>query len=505
MKIRGVLANTVCASLLALNVGSADVNEPDAVKSKVNLKLLDSKSSVTPTNNNYFTILRTFYGAIWQQKFMGDLLISGYANQPYVTGLTPTGTNAILPAFIIHDTSANTLNEKGRITLPAGEGILSVSISPVNDRPYLVLSKITSSQTTTFPGSIVPVGPYNYTLELYSYNPDGTINPGPLDSLIWGVDYNPPGINTSIITYNAAVNFSHDGKYLFYTYTSGSPGALSQHLGTFEIASNGTFNNTPVAENPLPVGPIVGIDNFFPQPDIKTFIHPNNSTHYKTVAGLVGFTPGNPTGGNTQAGMVNSYNFDPVAGTFILTGSQPVPASMRGIDLHPHGDRVAVITANADENGISVARIPRLPFSGDIPDKGKQLRVYDFDQDASANALTYVWGHDFGSAAGFHLQFSRDGDFLALTLSPQQAMTSIPVPFPPPTGPMTVFPGFGPSVLATFAFKKASYQFVMQDMQPASFVSSGLAWNADDTRLATNGQPSPTLHDIQLYQVQHSE
>ena len=309
MRIQGVLATAFCACLLALDPGSADVSashEPDAVKSKVNLKLLDSKSSVTPINNNYFTIVQTFYGAIWQQKFVGDLLISGYANKPYVTGLTPTGTNAILPAFIIHDTSANTLNEKGRITLPAGEGILSVSISPVSDRPYLVLSRITSSQTTTFPGSIVPVGPYDYTLELYSYNPDGTINPVPVDILIWGVDYNPPGINTSVITFNAAVNFSHDGKYLFYTYTSGSLGALNQHLGAFEIAPNGTFNNTPVAESPLPVGPIVGVDNFFPQSDIKTFIHPNNSTNYKTVAGLVGFTPGNPTGGNTQAGMVNS-------------------------------------------------------------------------------------------------------------------------------------------------------------------------------------------------------
>ena len=39
--------------------------------------------------------------------------------------------------------------------------------------------------------------------------------------------------------------------------------------------------------------------------------------------------------------------------------------------------------------------------------KVNSLRVYDFDQGARANALTYVSGHDFGSAAGFNLQFSQ--------------------------------------------------------------------------------------------------
>lgn len=511
MKFQNVLTNTFCASLLAISLCGTGLSaySNDAFKSKVNLKLLDSKSSVNlslpsnlDTNKKFFTMSNILYGSIWQQYFVGDLLISGYANLPYVPALAPTGTDAFLTSLVIHDTSSDFLDEKDRISLPAGQGVLALAISPVSDRPYIAISKITSASLTTYPGTIVPVGPYTYTLEVYKYNPDGTIVADPVDSIVWGTDFAPSGLNSSIITYNSGVNFTHDGKYLFYTYTAGTPGNLKQFMGAFAVAANGIIDTTPVAEIELPQGPIVGVDNFFPQPDTKTFIYPMNTTTYKCVAGMIGFTPGNPTGGNTQASMVQSYNFDPVAHTIVLTGDQPLPAALQGHDLNVQHDRVVVVIKYVSEDGLVVGRPANPPFPGSIPDKNFGFRIYDFNKDASNNALTYVSGHDLGSARGWHVRFSNNGDFLAMTLAPQAAVSgSLPIP---PNFPVNNAVS-GPSVLATFDFKKGDYQVVMQDIKPASFLSTGLAWNAEDTRVATNGSPSPKAHDIQLYKVEFND
>jgi hypothetical protein len=50
-----------------------------------------------------------------------------------------------------------------------------------------------------------------------------------------------------------------------------------------------------------------------------------------------------------------------VAGTFILAG-QPVPASMRGIDLNLHGDRVAAQQPMLMKIESALQIIRRLPF-----------------------------------------------------------------------------------------------------------------------------------------------
>jgi hypothetical protein len=492
----------ILTTLLAFSLSPAALPaEPDVFESEVSISLADSVSSVpfgSITADTYLQTIVTQYGGGWDQSFVGNFLITGLVYHPYKAFELP-GQLSYFNTFIIHDISTGTLVEKSRLKLAAGRGVITAAASPVSSLRFLAASMITPKTPPTVPDVGFPAGPYDYILEIYSYNANGIINTTPISIVNWKTVN--PNMDENLIAYNAVVNFSHDGKYLFYTSANASGGVVTSTIfGALAIDSNGIVNPTPVATVTLPAGP-TPTHFFVPQPAVKTFIYPAGSTNYKTVVGLLAYVPATTTGGTAQNGLVLSYNFNPVAGTFGQpTGSLEVPKSLRGADLNPQGNRIAVITGpvSASAAGPSVKQIPSAPF-GNVPDPGKEFRLYSFNRNASTNAIAYIGGHDLESE-GWNLKWSRSGDYLAYTASPVIIMNGVfPVGYPI-LNTHQFSPAVGATDVVVLEFNGTD-GFTIMDSKPASFQASDIAWSADDEFLSIGSSPSLILKDIQLWRV----
>lgn len=544
MKRLKFLKTAVFASLCALSFNSATAAE--AFDSDANLQLLDSYSTIPVTDllnfTEYYQVLGAFYAPAYEQRFVNNLLITGETYKPFNKTSPYSGQplpNSFFPAFFIHDTTTgklvltdsmnfnfdpppNLLNPANPLKADA-LGILSLAISPVIANPYIAVSAFTPIVGVPYPSPTPLFPPFYYTLYVYKYDATGHLtNRQPIDSVKW-TDINP-NIDYSIITYNAAVSYSHDGKYLFATYTLNNGGAREQIFAGLAVNANGTINRTPVFEYVLPFPnpeanpPPNSYSLFFPEPDVKSFI-PNRSTHYKLISGFVGFQAGSETGGAVPDGLLMSFDFDPVAKVLTVTGSQETPGYPEGVDLHPNQKRVIVGCTGSSSTGIAVSQFPPAPFSLNIPEPNKSLRLYSYDSNATSNALQYVSGHDFGTAWVFNTRWSNSGDFLALTMatSPSQIdnfpdLYMLPNPTPPPALLPTPGPGvtLAPCVISTLSYDRHKDTFKVADIQPVAPINANLAWSPDDSMIGTSGAPTAGFpgnytasgqKDLLLYQV----
>jgi len=500
MKKHSLFTRAVFAGLLALSLYSVPASAEDLFSDKAGLTLVDSVSvipvaDITPAL--YQQIGENVYVPINEQYFVNQFLISGFTYLPFQGG-SPAN---FPPTFTIYDTTNNILTQTANLPATPSVGVLQTSVSPCAHQPFIAVS-------TFFPTDI-SLTTWDYILNIYQYNPENgqLVSPNPvysLDFLAW----NPNITNT--ITYNTGVTFSSDGKYLFFSYTLGSrtfPQSITgQVFGVFAVGSDGSLNPTPVATFSLPNAPDSGV--FVPN-EIKSFVKKSHKDHdskiYKLIVGLLGFTPGNISGGNVQAGYIQSYDFDPSKGTLSQTGSQPLPCHLEGFDINPHHDRVVTCGFSAT-NGPTVVQPVAVanpnyftPFPLGEPQPNDNLRLYKYNQNAHKNALSFISGHNIGAFA-WNARWSHGGHKLALSSSPlieNFGLLQPPVVCTPALPPYD----FSPWVISTFTFDHHKDKLSLQDTQPGAPSSVNLAWSADDKILGVSGQPTPFQQNFQLYEV----
>jgi len=529
------MLNLLSAPLPADNNKTTDLLNSDA-----NLTLLDSVSTIPFTDlansSDFYQLLFAFYTSSFDQFFVNDLLLTSYSYKPFFPLSVFSGEpfpNSFFPTLFIHNTSTGKLvqtavlnfnnNPPPNIQNPSAPpyqanslGVLDTAISPTSTAPYIAVSAFApvNGVTLPLPPNLNP--PFNYTIYMYSYNTNGTLNYTPVDAVdITSFNSN---IDTNVITYNSASSFSYDGKYLFVVYTlkstTSDPSQRTQVFAGIQVNSDGTLNRTPAFQYALPnapaeLSPPAGSTSlYFVEPDVKSF-NPKNSSIYKLVATFIGFQAGDETGGNVPGSLLMSFDFNPTVGSISLTGIQNLPGYGNGIDLHPNNTRVIVGCTGSNPNGLGVAQFPRPPFASDIPESNKNLRLYSYDSTLSSNALQYIKGHDMGTTEFYNCRWSHSGDFLAISFGTVGAgYASLPVVIPPST--VTFDPYLAPSSIATLSFNSHRDNFTYADIQPASATQANLAWSSDDSQLATSGCPAPGIpfstssggfKDLQLYQV----
>lgn len=501
----------ISLSAILLSACLTDAVAGDAIENILTLDLQQSVSTAYNLNElaTFYNDISAFYSIpCFQEKFIGDILINGYTNFPTTSpfylqaglGNTPLDSIGGFTVLTTHNTANGALTEVDSLRISGGKGFTQVAISPDASRPFFT----TSSFESVFP--IPPLRPEigPYTLSVYEYHQDGTLNKTPLSSIDFS-SLNSQAANNMQLTYNGAVNFSYDGKYLFYTQTLGDengevsrgPDGVgnkgSQVLGILKVGLDGSL--TKVAEVAAPNNG----DFFYSQPNIISFKKNEFSDEYKLIVGYVGFVPNNV--GSFHGGMLNSYDFNSNTNTLTQTGSQPIPMVIQGLDINSRHDRVVVIGDAVSSSGKSLKQNPVEPFANNAPDSNKNFRVYNFDENVSANALSYNSGHDLGQSA-WNVRWSPNGRWLALTTTSEYKLPGYAGLFMPKAS-STEPVANGTSTVILLRYSRLQDQFKLQAIKPAASYAASLAWNADSSMLAVTGQDSTVLKGLQLYKVNH--
>jgi len=443
----------------------------NVLKASYSLNLKDSISSIPKSafvDTNLYTQVSGRIQGTFNNIFVKDtdLYLAGYENS-----YAPAADT--FPQLITYNISGDQFVELSRVYCRPNTGLSNTVVSSNKNRLY--------GASSTY-ASILPGNPsqsfvtHFFKVEIHPISADGILSQTP--SIVFDLKQLDAAYYDQTIAYNGIGGISSDAKYILVTYATGVgiPGILTgQKFEVLELSDDLT-TLTSVAKANAPPTNVPGTVSF-PQGSVM-WPKKGSSTKYNIISAMASWNFSYPFG--LDANMAY-YVFDSENGTLELKATVPLPAYPQGYDVDEENGFVYAVT-NEVSDGISARQDSPQPFGNDAEDKNYEFRVMELKE--NQETLVHVGGIDL-EGAGIQVRSSHDGKTVAVTTSSSSLFNYLvpnPGDFFSPVARI-----FSPSIVNLYKRSGSKLELTGSSVS-ASPLSFGLAWTADDSRLAVSGQ-----------------
>lgn len=406
----------------------------DLPKSKITLKSVYTESSIPASLLSNVKIGALVKGAIYSggllSEDVGECLIHGWEH-------ASAFTSGVFNAFRSQRRLATgDLETISIIYSNIGEATVSVAISPVASRPYIVRSWRLG---------------HSYYASVYVFDPDTCIiNPAPifiLDFLTLHPDaYGGPQ------TCNGFVGFSNDGLYLEYVITLAKNRIVyATKYGFARLNSDGSSAGTS----------LISVFQFDPPVPSNGFYHPlpnlimrADKNHGKIFYHVINCQ--NNFASSDRHAMISAYRFYPDdMDAFMVTGHAYVPHTIQG---HALSDDLQDLYTTTN-------KFPHHPLYS-------EFRLYRFQKTRLTDSIEFIDAIET-DCSGLAVRLSRDNKVLYHTCSVHDDGIISPL---------------GVAVLQSYKIVGNNLDF--QDETPIAPLSLNICPSPDDNFVTTVGMPS---------------